>query len=250
MMERMVGAWIAGGTIPVAGLGLAYAVRGRSSAFFGPSVHRGDRSRRVLALTFDDGPSESTPAVLRQLAQHGIRATFFMCGANVRRLPEVAREVLAAGHEIGNHSDTHPRFDFKSPVFIHDQLARAQEAIQAATGCSPRLFRAPYGVRWFGLRSAQQRLGLMGVMWTVIGRDWKLAPTAVSKRLIQGANNGGILCLHDGRRIQTAPPIAATIEAVRIALPQLLDRGFRFETVGELIGASSKALKEPCPVQS
>jgi peptidoglycan-N-acetylglucosamine deacetylase len=249
-MRRMVGAWIAGGTIPVAGFGLAYAVRGRSSAFFGPSVHRGDRSRRILALTFDDGPSESTPALLRQLARHGIRATFFMCGANVRRLPEVAREVLAAGHEIGNHSDTHPRFDFKSPVFIYDQLARAQEAIQAATGYSPRLFRAPYGVRWFGLRSAQKRLGLMGVMWTVLGRDWKLAPTAVSKRLIQGAKNGGILCLHDGRTIQPAPPMAVTIEAVQIALPQLLHHGFRFETVGQLIGASSQAQREPCPVQS
>src|SRR5262249_4869219 len=141
----------------------AYAVRGRSASILGPSKYRGDRSRTTLALTFDDGPSESTPMLLDILAAHRVRATFFMCGENVRRLPEIAREVSAAGHEIGNHSDKHPRFDFKSADFIYRDLSRAQDTIRAATGVTPGLFRAPYGVRWFGMRSAQQRLGLMGV---------------------------------------------------------------------------------------
>jgi len=225
----------AAGSIAAAGASLGYAVRGRSSTFLAPSMYRGDPSRAALALTFDDGPSESTPALLRLLETYRVRATFFMCGANVRRLPGIAREVLAAGHEIGNHSDTHARFDFKSPDFIYRELARAQDAIDAATGARPRLFRAPYGVRWFGLRSAQQRLGLTGVMWTVIGRDWTLPAARVAGRLIDGAANGGILCLHDGRTIRAAPDIGNTIEAVRAALPLLVDKGFEFCTAGDLL---------------
>src|SRR5579864_7544632 len=78
----------------------AYAVRGRSSSVFGSSVYHGDRGRPALALTFDDGPSESTPELLKILARNGVPATFFMCGENVHRLPAVAREVASAGHEI------------------------------------------------------------------------------------------------------------------------------------------------------
>src|ERR1700722_4126619 len=114
------------GSLVGAGAGIAgsaglvfYAMHGRSSKLFAPSVHRGDHSRPALALTFDDGPSESTPALLEILAGHGLRATFFMCGKNARRLPRIAREVRAQGHEIGNHTDTHPHLHFKSPAFIY-----------------------------------------------------------------------------------------------------------------------------------
>src|ERR1017187_3831137 len=83
---------------------LAWAVRGRASSVFGPSVHHGPSGRKAIALTFDDGPSESTPCVLELLDKYQTPATFFQIGANVERLPEIARAVHAAGHEIGNHS--------------------------------------------------------------------------------------------------------------------------------------------------
>jgi len=235
MMGTMTEVIAAAGLAAAAGGFASYAVRGRSSRVFAPSVYRGDRSRAALALTFDDGPSESTPALLEILSEHGIRATFFMCGRNVRRLPKVAREVLSAGHEIGNHTDTHPRLDFKSPEFIYRELALAQESIHLNTGATPRFFRAPYGVRWFGLRRAQARLGLMGVMWTVIGHDWSWPSGRVVRRLTRGAANGGILCLHDGRTIQAAPDIRATLDAVASAIPLLLDCGFQFQTLGEML---------------
>ncbi|HEY4363931.1 MAG TPA: polysaccharide deacetylase family protein [Bryobacteraceae bacterium] len=224
----------AGGLVAAGGM-MSYAVRGRSSAVFGPSIYHGDRSRAVLSLTFDDGPSESTPELLEILAKHRVRATFFMCGRNVRRLPHIAREVADAGHEIGNHSDTHPRFDFKSSEFIYQELARAQESIREHTGAAPHLFRAPYGVRWFGLKDAQARLGLTGVMWTVIGSDWKWPGGRVARKLTGGAANGGILCLHDGRGVRAAPDIRATLDAVDTAVPLLQDRGFQFETVSEML---------------
>jgi len=250
MIGPLAGAEMAGAGVAAAAACLGYAVRGRSAAVLAPSVWRGDRSRRVVALTFDDGPSEATPEILRLLAEHGARGTFFMCGANVRRLPELAREVRAAGHEIGNHSDTHPRLDFKSAAFIYGELARAQESIAAATGWTPRWFRAPYGVRWFGLGRAQRELGLTGVMWTVIGRDWKWPAPKVAQRLLDGAANGAILCLHDGRTTQPSPSIGATIEALRRVLPRLIERGFQFETVGEFLSSSLKQAGKSCPIPS
>jgi peptidoglycan/xylan/chitin deacetylase (PgdA/CDA1 family) len=219
------------GGVACAAAGLmSYAVRSRSSSLFGPSVWRGAGDRASIALTFDDGPSESTPELLRVLESHGARATFFQCGMHVRRLPDVARQVAGAGHEIGNHSDTHAHLYFRSGRAIYDELARAQDSIAGITGQTPTLFRAPYGARWFGLRAAQRKLGLLGVMWTAIGRDWKLAAPAVAVRLAGAARNGAILCLHDSRA--TA---GTCIDAVRRLIPSLLEKGYHFETVSEIL---------------
>lgn len=214
---------------------MGYAVRGRSSTVFGESFYRGDRSLPALALTFDDGPSESTPKLLETLKKFDVPATFFMCGENVRRCPDIAREVPARGHEIANHTDSHPRLDFKSPRYIYREIAAAQDTIQQTTGVRPRWFRAPYGVRWFGVAQAQELLGLRGVMWTVIGRDWRWPAQRVSERVIDGASNGAIVCLHDGRGVQPTPDIRTTIQAVEYTIPRLQERGFQFLTVTQLL---------------
>lgn len=226
----------AAGTMVCAGAAaLAYAVRGRSSSVFGPSVYRGSRSRPAIALTFDDGPSEGTAYLLDVLAEHGVRATFFQCGANVERLPEVARSVAMAGHEIGNHSHTHSAFYFRSQRFIETELRRAQQAISQATGVEPRLMRAPFGARWFGLRRAQRRLNLLGVMWTIIGYDWRLRADSIVARVAERAGNGAIVCLHDGRELRRNPDIRETVEAVRRLIPLLRLRGYELETVSQLL---------------
>jgi peptidoglycan-N-acetylglucosamine deacetylase len=214
---------------------LAYAVRVPSCSWLAPSVFRGTDTRPAIALTFDDGPSESTGELLEILARYSAPATFFQCGANVRRLPGVAREVAAAGHEIGNHTNSHSLLALKSPGFIYSQLAQAQEAIEYATGIRPLYFRAPYGVRWFGLRSAQQRLGLRGVMWSTIALDWKRQTPAVVSRLLHGATRGAILCLHDGRVLEHRPNIAVTLQTVRELLPKLMEQGFHFEKVTDIL---------------
>jgi peptidoglycan/xylan/chitin deacetylase (PgdA/CDA1 family) len=214
---------------------LAWAVRGRSSAVFGPSVYRGDPARRTVALTFDDGPSEDTPRLLEILADDRVPATFFQCGANVERLPGIARAVAAAGHEIGNHSQTHPPMYLRASSFIFREFARAQETIVGVVGVRPRLLRAPYGARWFGFGEAQRRLGLLGVMWTVLGRDWKLAAPAVAARVIRRVSSGAIICLHDGRALEARPDLEPTIRAVREIIPALQDRGYRFATVSQLL---------------
>lgn len=214
---------------------LAWAVRGRASSVFGPSVYHGPRGRKAIALTFDDGPSESTPQVLELLEKHKLPATFFQIGANVDRLPEIARSVGAAGHEIGNHSYTHPLFCFRTQAFIFQEFARAQRSIAEVTGCAPSLLRAPFGARWFGFRAAQQRLGLGGVMWTAIGYDWKLKADTIVGRMLDGVAHGSILCLHDGRELRPHPDIRETVAAVALLIPALRDQGYEFETVSRLL---------------
>ncbi len=214
----------------------AYAVRGRSATLLAPSVHRGPRHSPNIALTFDDGPSEATPAVLDLLERHGAKGTFFQCGLHVRRLPAIACEVAARGHEIGNHTDTHARLYLRGASFICRELTRAQETIRHTCGVTPTLFRATYGARWFGLRRAQRQLGLTGVMWTVNALDWKLPPDGISDRLMRGAGNGAIFCLHDGREATSNPDINSTLKALEQTLPALARLGFRCVTVSELLG--------------
>lgn len=232
-LTSRAGSALAGGAAGVALM--AWAVRGRSSSVFAPSVHRGVRTRPAIALTFDDGPSESTTDLLAILDRYHAPATFFQCGANVRRLPGVSQETVAAGHEIGNHSDTHPYLCLKHPAEVMGQLARAQDSIEEAAGVRPLLFRAPYGVRGFGLRAAQRRLGLLGVMWTTIGVDWKWTADRVAARLEHGAANGAILCLHDGRELQARPDVRVTLRAVERIVPALIDRGYHFERVSDIL---------------
>jgi peptidoglycan-N-acetylglucosamine deacetylase len=225
----------AGGAAAASAAALAYAVRSPSCSWLAPSVCRGTTNRPAIALTFDDGPSESTPELLEILARYRAPATFFHCGVHVRRLSSVAREVAAAGHEIGNHTETHPLLALQSSSFIYKELAAAQEAIEQAIGVRPRYFRAPYGVRWFGLRAAQQRLGLHGIMWSTMALDWRLPAPAIASRLLKGATPGAIFCLHDGRVRQHRPDVSVMLHAVREVLPKLIDQGFHFEKVTDIL---------------
>ena len=223
-----------GSLAAVAG-GMAYAVRSPRSSLLAPSVYEGDSARRSIALTFDDGPSESTPAVLELLAQYGAHATFFQCGANVQRLPSIARAVAQNGHEIGNHTHSHPMLQFKSPEFMYAEMRDAQRAIEDSADVRPVLFRAPFGVRWFGLGGVQQRLQLTGVMWSGIGLDWKLPVEAVTSRLLRATKPGAILCLHDGRQTRVDPDVSITLDTIRRLLPMWADQGYQFETVSQIL---------------
>ncbi len=214
---------------------MAWAVRGRSSDVFAPSVWRGKKGRNAIALTFDDGPGPGTADILEILDRHHAKATFFQCGENVQRAPQLSRMVSEAGHEIGNHSHTHSNCALRSAEFIMSDFARAQQAIADATGKFPALVRAPFGVRWFGFREMQQALNLHGVMWTVIGRDWKLPANEISKRVTETVSDGAIICLHDGRGLTPNPDISSTTGALRQIIPALLDRGYHFETVSQIL---------------
>lgn len=221
----------------------AAAVHDLGSRLFGPSVARGPGRRRTIALTFDDGPSPGSLEIAEYLAEQGVRATFFQCGENVVRHPKIARAIAWAGHEIGNHTFSHrrlrPRLGWQLNVLskdqVFDEFARAQTVIMGETGAVPTLLRAPYGLRWRGMREAQRRLELLGVMWTVIGRDWELGALATAERVLSGASQGGIVCLHDGRDTRENPDTSSTLGALKLLIPRLRDEGYGFETVTEIL---------------
>lgn len=223
----------------------AYSIAGRSSQVFGPSVYRGRRNRRSVALTFDDGPSEGSLRLIDYLAQQNIKATFFECGLNVRRHPQISRAIRDAGHEIGNHTYSHPclcprltwNLNLHSPSFIDGEFSAAQRIIQDETGVTPTLLRVPYGLRWYGIGAVQRRLGLLGVMWTVIGHDWEWPAERVANLVLRKTSPGGIICLHDARDIQPRPDISEMLAALRRIVPALKDQGYSFETVSDLLRA-------------
>ncbi|MGH9639967.1 MAG: polysaccharide deacetylase family protein [Bryobacteraceae bacterium] len=198
-------------------------------------MFRGPGRRRSVALTFDDGPSEGTMDLLEYLDREGIKATFFQCGMNVRRSPRIAGEVAAAGHQIGNHTYSHPRLTLKSRSFIDCEFTEAQRIIQFETGVVPMFLRPPFGFRWGGMRQVQEKLSLLGVLWTVIGYDWRWSGEHVANYVLQQASPGGIICLHDGRSVHARPDIRSTLTAVRRIVPVLLDRGYSFDTVSEVL---------------
>ncbi len=227
--------WLVALAVLCAGAGMAaWAVRGRSSEWLAPSVWRGPRDRKAVALSFDDGPSESTEQILELLARHGAKATFFQIGQHVDRLPHVTRRVIEAGCEVANHSYSHPRFDFTSSAFQFEELRKTQRAIEAASGVKPVWFRAPYGVRWAGLAKAQKDCGLTGAMWTVLARDWRLSSNLIVERVLSRVGNGAIVCLHDGRGLDINPDVSATVEALSRMLPALKASGFEMVTMSEL----------------
>ena len=235
-MRRLTAAFVTSGAVLGGASALAaYGSVGKSSQIFGPSVFRGPGTRRSIALTFDDGPSEGTLPLLEYLDKERIKASFFMCGKNVRRLASIAGQVAAAGHEIGNHTYSHPKLLFKSQAFIDREFTEAQHIISDVTGINPLMLRPPYGVRWSGMSAVQRKLALLNVLWTVIGNDWKWPAKRVASRVLRHSAPGGIICLHDGRSIQPRPDIGETLRAVGEIIPVLKDQGFTFETVSELL---------------
>jgi peptidoglycan/xylan/chitin deacetylase (PgdA/CDA1 family) len=225
----------AGAIVGAISAAAAYGSVSRSSQLFGPSVYRGPGRRKSVALTFDDGPSEGTQDLLDYLGSERVTATFFQCGMNVRRLPHIAGRVAACGHQIGNHTYSHPKLPFKPKEFIEFEFSEAQKIISFETGVSPMILRAPYGFRWVGMREVQRKLALLDVMWTVIGFDWRWSAERVASHVMCKTSPGGIICLHDGRGVERNPDISETLRAVKKIVPALRQAGYTFETVNDLM---------------
>jgi peptidoglycan/xylan/chitin deacetylase (PgdA/CDA1 family) len=152
-----------------------------------------------VALTFDDGPSPDTEGILDVLAEHNLSATFFMVGREVESFPGIAQRVFAEGHEVGNHSYSHPLYLFQWASETRDQVTRAQDVIAETIGVRPMLARPPYGVRTPAYFGATRALGLHTVQWDVAGFDWqRLSPSQIAHNVLRKVRAGSIILLHDG----------------------------------------------------
>jgi peptidoglycan/xylan/chitin deacetylase (PgdA/CDA1 family) len=183
-----------------------------------------------VALTFDDGPKEGlTPKLLDLLKARRVKATFFVLGQCVANHPDIARRIVAEGHEIANHSWSHPLFTKLSDVAVRSQLRRTHDLVRKTTGVEMRNMRPPYG----GITNRQKNwiyaeFGYPTILWSVDPLDWKNRNARlVTQRLVAGAHPGAILLAHDIH--------ASTVAAMPGTLDALLARGFRFVTVSELL---------------
>jgi len=224
--------------VPGVAAGLGYLVC--YGGFEGPvdwamntAVH-GSRDRRTIALTFDDGPDPArTPALLDALGELGVPATFFVLGECADAHPELCARIAREGHELGNHTYTHPYLPLQRSRSVADQLARTDAAIARATGVVPALARPPYGGRSPRNVRAFERAGKRVVLWDVNSYDWKGAPGAdVAQRIVERARPGSIVLMHDGGRDH-----AGTLDAVKLAVPALRAQGYELVTVSRALAA-------------
>lgn len=209
----------------------AYTVR---SQVLGRTIWRGATDRPAVALTFDDGPGPDTPALLDVLREHDVKATFFLIGRRAVQRPEIARRIVAEGHEIGNHSQTHRILLFCSPRRVRYEIFRAQMMISAVTGVKPRIVRPPCGVRSPSYFRAVEKSGLKTIQWSVAGFDWKKrAPQEIAAAVLAEAVPGSIILLHDGDSAGKADR-RATVEAVPLILDGLRKKQLSVVPLNEL----------------
>jgi peptidoglycan/xylan/chitin deacetylase (PgdA/CDA1 family) len=198
---------------------------------------------KLVALTFDDGPSQWTAGVLDALAEHGARGTFFLVGSAVEQHPELVTRMLAEGHELGNHTYSHPHLSAVSEETIASELERAGAAIEAVSGSRPRLFRPPHfdaDVRVYRVAAAQGIDAVVGA--SVISRDWaERTPEPIVERVLREVGPGDIVNLHDGAPTSGIPKAAetrkATVEAVARIAAVLRAEDYDLVTVSELLSA-------------
>ena len=197
-----------------------------------------------IAMTFDDGPSAVlTPKLLDLLAAHHIKATFFVIGENVAEHPEIVARAAREGHEIGNHSWSHPNFAKMSQENVRSQLQRTDDAIKNAIGKRPTLLRPPYGSiterekRWI-----HDEFGYEIILWDVDPLDWKRpGPAVVRSRILKETRPGSIVLSHDIH--------PGTIEAMPSTFDELEAKGFKFVTVSELLDMATPITPRPSPQQ-
>jgi peptidoglycan/xylan/chitin deacetylase (PgdA/CDA1 family) len=185
-------------------------------------------SGRGYALTFDDGPHpQGTPAMLEILDRERVRATFFLVGEQVLRNPAIAREIADAGHGIGLHCHRHRNLLRLTPRQVHEDIARARESIAAHTGCSPRLYRPPYGVLNASALRLARACGWRTLLWSHWGRDWEARATSASiaTRVTDRAGEGAVLLLHDADDYSAPGSWRRTAAALPRVLASLAERG-------------------------
>lgn len=203
------------------------------------SVHVSDHQ---IAMTFDDGPSDKlTPKLLDLLAERHIKATFFVIGQSVAEHPEIVQRASREGHEIGNHSWSHPNLGKMSDEAVRRELRKTDDAIFAAIGHHPALMRPPYGSLTARQRKwIHEEFGYRIILWEVDPLDWKRpGPSVVEHRIVANTRAGDIVLAHDIH--------PGTVDAMPGTFTALAQKGFKFETVSKLLAMATPVPPKAAP---
>ncbi|MFJ8846115.1 polysaccharide deacetylase family protein [Streptomyces cyaneofuscatus] len=204
----------------------------------GRCFDHGRRDDPRVALTFDDGPDPVfTRQVVEILGRYGARATFFCVGHHVAALPDEVRRIAAAGHELGNHSWSHPFLPDLTPEQLREQLDRTGEELARVTGAAPAWFRPPYGSLTPEVLAALDGYPTTLTMWDVDARDWsRPGPEQIAATVLEGAGPGSVVLMHEG-----AGDRAQTVQALPSIIEGLLERGLELVPVGELAATPDRS---------
>ena len=192
-----------------------------------------ETEKKQIAITFDDGPHPIlTPKILEILARYHVPATFFMVGQNVLNYPEAARAVIDAGHEVGNHTFTHPHIARLSEQTIFEEIGRCEDALEELCEYRPHILRTPQGALTPSLEKCLLEEDYILVLWSLDTRDWDNKSTdAIVRSVLDGVKSGDIILMHDYIGYNSKTP-----EALETIIPELLSLGYEFVTVSELLG--------------
>lgn len=234
MSRRLAASALALLVLAAGAFGLYQLSRARCFALGAPVLCRVETTRPLVALSFDDGPTpQGVETILPLLAAHDAHATFFLIGSETEKRPDLAARIVAAGHEVGDHSFSHQRMIGRSGGFYDREIETAQAAIAHATGRTPTLFRPPNGKKLIGLPLAVRRHGLQLTLWDV--EDPRTDdPVAFARQVVAEARPGSIILIHAMYRTNTTG---------RAALPAILEglaaKGLIVVTISELRQAAT-----------
>ena len=206
----------------------------RTYQLFGELVSRVETNEKIVALTFDDGPKpDYTEKILDILKKEGVKATFFLVGREIRKHSEQAKEIVAHGHELGNHSFTHHRMIILGYGQVVREISDTSDAIREVGYSGPILFRPPYGKKLLVLPYYLEKIGMPSITWDLQPESYpEIANDAgrISRYVVSEARPGSIVLLHVMNKSRTA-----SIDAVEGLIDGLRKRGYSFVTVSELL---------------
>ncbi len=194
-----------------------------------------ETDKKQIALTFDDGPHPTlTLRILEILAQYNVPATFFMVGQNVLNYPDAARAVIEAGHEVGNHTFTHPHIAGLDEKAIFEEIGKCEDALEELCEYRPHILRTPQGALTTSLERCLLDDDYILVLWSLDTRDWENKSTAcIVRTVLDKVQSGDIILMHDFIGHNSKTP-----EALEKIIPVLLSQGYEFVIVSELLGVA------------
>lgn len=221
----------------VAASAASYQAMAPSGQWYGKTFTRLPRPSKKLALTYDDGPNNPyTFQLMEILAKHNVRATFFAIGRYAQQKPQILRELVHAGHVIGNHTYTHPNMAFQSEAQVRIQLSTCQNILSDAIGTLPKLFRPPYGGRRPSVLRIVREMGLEPVMWSITGYDWKATtPERIEQHVKRQLCGGDVILLHDGGHVEMGADRSHTVAVTERLIIKYRAEGYEFVTIPEML---------------
>lgn len=229
MKKKLIIGGIAVILIAVLFAGLFQVTKLRTFQLFGGLTYQAETEEKIIALTFDDGPTKNVDQLLPLLDEYNAKSTFFLIGNEIEKHPEEAKKIVEAGHQIGNHTYSHKRMVLKSPSFIEEEIEKTDELIRSIGYEGEIDFRPPYGKKFVGLPYYLNKTNRETIMWSLNPETYYTSADEKINYVMENIQPGSIILLHP-----MYDQTGGTLQVVETILKELTKEGYRFVTVDEL----------------